>query len=438
MMHPHLGVNVKQLILEDDEDSIVDIYRFFSDIIPLLPKIISLEYNSLPIPYLHLPIFSSDLRSLTSLALWNIKADSFGDFVRFVSFHKQLKELTISECSWERSSVHHYSFGVRWGRDLKKLSFEYCEYRRIFDVLYWLGRRDSPCSIQCLEIKNPQFLEEPVVPFIATHLATQWAPTLEAVFLQLDDDIQKAGDSTEAAVSSLTAYIRFCPNLHTIKLKFDKDTLWVVRQLPDVLSGLVSLRRIAFRFLALAEAESILLGDNENKWATVDKDLGDSAKLRSLEYVEVSCSGVEEKDVLYWWENGKGSSEDTESDSGRESNGEDVEVESIEERYSRAKENLIGKRGKQQKQGISWGVLELEPWGLGHTMIGITHFHRRKKALTDIFPHLSARGVLWCGIGRYSYVLHITASNLSGMKSRDWRPRYCASLFDQDVDLDYD
>ncbi|KAJ3476639.1 hypothetical protein NLI96_g11023 [Meripilus lineatus] len=424
VMHPHLGVNVKQLDLghyDDDADNVdddsTDIYQFFSDIIPLLPKITSLRYNYVPIPYLHLPLFSSGLLSLTSLSLVGIKADSFGDFVRFVSFHKHLKELTMNGCSWERSSVHHYSFGVRWGRDLQKLSFYDCEYQR------------------CLEIKKVEFSEEPVVPFNADHLAIQWATTMKAI--QLDFDSAKADDATEVVVSSLTAYIRFCPNLHTVKLYISGDTLWVLRQLPAVLSGLVSLRCITFWF-GFWKAEVILLGDNEKTWTTLDEDLGDSAKFRSLEYVEVLCGVSGGKELPPGWENDTGSIEDAESNSGREPDGEDAEVECREECSSSAIEKLSGEKGKQ-RQEIPWGaeLTSNDLTSLHHAMDRVAYFHRRQKPLTDIFPRLSKRGVLWCAINRYYPIpplLHITASNLVGVKSPNWRPRYRESMYLQDLD----
>ncbi|KAJ3480954.1 hypothetical protein NLI96_g7990 [Meripilus lineatus] len=414
VMHPHLGVNLEQLCLGDDEDS-TDIYRFFSDVIPLLPKITSLRYEWVPIPYLHLPLFSSGLLSLTSLTLWCIEADSFGDFVRFVSFHKHLKELTIWGCSWKRSSVHHYSFGVRWGRDLQNLSLVSCDYQRVFDILHWLGRSNSPCSIQCLEISSLNLPGKIVVPFIADHLAIQWATTMKAIRLDF------SSDAKEAVFSSLTAYIRFCPNLHTVKLDIPEDTLWVLRQLPGVLSGLVSLRSIVFRLLMI-EAEGILLGDSERAWTALDRDLGDGARFRSLEYVEVSCSRW--KEVPSWWENDTGGSEDGESDSGRELNGEEGGIESPR-----------AEKGKQRK-GIPWGA-ELTSRGLAslhRTMNHVADFHRRQKPLTDIFPRLSERDILWCSIDNAFYALHITASNLVGMKSRNWRPCYCECMFHKPLD----
>ncbi|KAJ3480095.1 hypothetical protein NLI96_g8593 [Meripilus lineatus] len=434
VMYPHLGVNVKQLDLGEWRGDSTDIYRFFSDVIPLLPKITSLRYEWVPIPYLHLPLFSSGLLSLTSLTLRGINADSFGDFVRFVSFHKHLKELTIDECLWERSSVHHYSFGVRWGRDLQKLSLSACEYRQVFDVLHWLGRSNSPCYIQCLEIRDVKFSAETVVPLNVDHLAIQWATTMKAIQLDFDSTIAKAGDATEVVVSSLTAYIRFCPNLHTVKLYISGDTLWVLRQLPAVLSGLVSLRRITFWFGLVEEVEVILLDDNAKTWTTLDEDLGDSAKFRSLEYVEVLCAGSGQKEVPSWWDNDTGSIEDAESNSGREPNGEEGETESREECSSTAIDSLRGEKGKQRR-GIPWGA-ELTSDRLANlrrTMNRVAYFHRRQKPLTDIFPRLSKRGVLWCSIGG-DHVLHVTASNLVGMKSRNWRPRYHKSLFLQALD----
>ncbi|KAJ3480092.1 hypothetical protein NLI96_g8598 [Meripilus lineatus] len=415
VMHPHLGVNLEQLYLGGYEDS-TDIYRFFGDVISLLPNITSLRYISLPIPYLHLPLFSSGLLSLTSLTLSEIKADSFGDFVRFVSFHKHLKELTILGCSWKRSSVHHYSFGMRWGRDLQKLSFYDCEYQR------------------CLHIQSVKYSKEPVVPFIANDLAMRWATTMKAIYLDFDRDIAKAGDAKEAVFSSLTAYIRFCPNLHTVTLDISEYAPWVLQQLPDILSGLASLCRILFRVsVREAGAEDLLLGDNEKAWTTLDENLGDDAKFRNLEYVEVLCGGSGRKGVPSWWENDTGSSEDGESDSGRESEDEGWETESREECNSRTidSESLKGEEAKQ-KQEIPWGA-ELTSYGLTnlHRMMdGVADFHRRKKPLTDIFPRLSKRGVLWCDVSRICYhVLHITASNFVGMKSRNWRPRYRESLY---------
>ncbi|KAJ3476354.1 hypothetical protein NLI96_g11211 [Meripilus lineatus] len=356
VMYPHLGVNVKQLFLRDRRGDSTDIYRFFSDIIPLLPKIISLSYNSLPIPYLHLPLFSSGLLSLTSLTLWRIEANSFGDF--------------------------------------------------------------------CLVIRDPEFYEKPVVPSIADGLAMRWATTMKATYLDFNRGIEKAGDAKEAVVSSLTAYIRFCPNLQTVTLDISEDTLWVLRQLPDVLSGLVSLRRIAFQLLTEVEADVILLGDNAKTWTTLDEDLGDRAKFRSLEYVEVLCRTDEKEKAPSWWENDTGSSEDGESDSGREFDGEDGEVECREE-------NL---RGETCEVEMTYDLAELRPM-----MNRVALFHRHKKSLTDLFPRLSKRGVLWCSIGNhniYRYVLQVTASNLVGMKSHNWRPRYCESLFRKPLEYD--
>ena len=83
----------------------------------------------------------------------------------------------------------------------------------------------------------------------------------------------------------------------------------------------------------------------------------------------------------------------------------------------------------------STGGLDL-PWGLDDTMNLVAYFHRHEKPLTDIFPRLSKRGVLWCGIGSGIYVLQVTASNLVGMKSHNWRPRYCESLFRKPLEYD--
>ncbi|KAJ3480093.1 hypothetical protein NLI96_g8591 [Meripilus lineatus] len=266
---------------------------------------------------------------------------------------------------------------------------------------------------------------------------------MKAIHLHFGKEIEKAEDAKEAVVSSLTAYIRFCPNLHTVKLDIPGDTPWVFRQLPGVLSGLVSLCRIAFRFWTREDAEVILVGDNEKPRTTLDEDLGDGAKFRRLEYVEVLCvsGGFGDRVVPHWWENDPRSSEDEESDIGRGSNGEDGETERREECHSPAIESRRAEEGKQQ--GMPSGV-ELGsntgghlPYDLLCTMDLVADFHRRQKPLTDIFPRLSARGVLWCAINhelRAAFPLRITASNLLGMKSRNWRPRYCESLFDQALD----
>ncbi|KAJ3474875.1 hypothetical protein NLI96_g12207 [Meripilus lineatus] len=242
--------------------------------------------------------------------------------------------------------------------------------------------------------------EGPVVPFNADHLAVQWATTMKAIQLDFDNAIAEEGDAKEAVISSLTAYIQFCPNLHTVKLFIARGTLWVLRQLPGVLSGLVSLRRIAFWLLTEAEADVILLGDNKMAWTTLDKNLGDSAKFRSLEYVEVLCGGSGGEEVPSWWQNDTGSVEDGESDSGRESDGEEGETETREECSSLAIESLRVEKGKQ-RQGLPWGA-ELTSDRLAdlhHTMNEVAYFHRRQKPLTDLFPCLSKRGVLCHEIG---------------------------------------
>ncbi|KAJ3484187.1 hypothetical protein NLI96_g5798 [Meripilus lineatus] len=410
------------------------VYRFLSEVSPLLPKLTSMSYFRLSIPYPHLPLCPSP--SLTSLTLWNIEADSFGDFVCFVSFHEHLKELTIHECSWERSSVRHYSFAMHWGRDLQKLKITYCEYQKVFDILRWLGRSNTSVSVQCLEIENLEFSEQPVVPFVADHLATQWATTMKAISLIFDDEINGVGDAKEAVVFSLTTYIRCCPNLQTVKLQIWYTTLWVLQQIPDVLSGLASLRRIVFQILA--NANIALLGGNEGSWMAVDKNLADVAKFTSLEYVELFCCETRGHKVPDWWENDIGRREDGQSGNGREFDCEDREMGSREECDSEGRGR--GGEGKQQLQGIPWGV-ELSSdrvAGLRATMNGIADFHRRKKRLTDIFPRLSARDVLWCGIqpigGSPYYVLHITPFNLSEMSSPNWCPRHRKSSFYQDFE----
>ncbi|KAJ3484195.1 hypothetical protein NLI96_g5801 [Meripilus lineatus] len=408
------------------------VYRFLSEVSPLLPKLTSMSYCALSIPYPHLPLFPSP--SFTTLRLRDFEADSFGDFVRFISFHEHLKELTIRRCSWERSSVRHHSFAMHWGRDLQKLEVTYCEYQKVFDILRWLGRSNTSVSVQCLEIGDLKFSEQPVVPFIADHLATQWATTMKAISLDLDFHINNAGDAKEAVVFSLTAYIRCCPNLQTVKLRIWDETLWVLRKIADVLSGLASLRRIVFE--VVGNADSVLLGENEGRWMAVDKTLADVAKSRSLEYVELVCCERREYKVPDWWENDSGRREDGQSGNSGELDCEVREMGSREECNSEARER--GEKGKQQQQGIPWGV-ELTSDGLAglrDTMNKVAFFHRRKKRLTDLFPHLSARDALWCGIQPIvpsPYVLHITASDLSEMRSPNWRPRYRKALANQDL-----
>ncbi|KAJ3480096.1 hypothetical protein NLI96_g8594 [Meripilus lineatus] len=229
---------------------------------------------------------------------------------------------------------------------------------------------------------------------------------MKAIRLDLGSAIAKAGDAEEAVVSSLTAYIRFCPNLHTVKLEIANDTLWILRQLPDVLSGLVSPRRIAFWLLTEAEADVTLLGDNAKTWTTLDENLGDRAKFKSLEHVEVLCRTVEKEEVPFWWEIDTGSRGHGESDSGRESDGEDGEVECREE-------NL---RGETCEVEMTYDLANLRP-----TMNRVAMFHRHKKSLTDLFPRLSKRGVLWCGIGNhniYSTGTSIPVDSLSEPQAR--------------------
>ncbi|KAJ3484196.1 hypothetical protein NLI96_g5800 [Meripilus lineatus] len=409
------------------------VYRFLSEVSPLLPKLTSMSYYGLSIPYPHLPLFPSP--SFTSLELWSIEADSFGDFVRFISFHEHLKELTIGACSWERSSVRHHSFAMHWGRDLQKLRVTDCEYQKIFDILRWLGRSNTSVSVQCLEIEDLKFSERPMVPFVADHLATQWATTMKAMSLDLDFQINNAGDAKEAVVFSLIAYIRCCPNLQTVKLEIWDETLWVLRKIADVLSGLASLRRIVFE--VVGNADSVLLGENEGTWMAVDKTLADVAKSRSLEYVELVCRERIDHKVPDWWENDSGRREDGQSGNSGELDCEVREMGSREEWDSEARER--GEEGKQQHQGVPWAV-ELSSKGLAGlhaTMNGVAFFHRRRKRLTDIFPRLSARDVLWCGIEPLrlsAYVLHITPFNLSEMGSPNWRPRYRESSIYQDLE----
>ena len=145
------------------------------------------------------------------------------------------------------------------------------------------------------------------------------------------------------------------------------------------------------------------MGDNEKTWTTLDEDLGDGVKFWSLEYVEVLCVGHRGKEVPPWWENDTGSSKDGRSDSGRESDGEDWETKCREECNSPAIESLRGEKGKQ-REGIPLGVESGSnasgalPDNVRATMDNVADFHRRQKPLTDVFPHLSMRGVLWCAM----------------------------------------
>lgn len=157
----------------------------------------------------------------------------------------------------------------------------------------------------------------------------------------------------------------------------------------------------------------------------MDKYLADAAKFRSLEYVEVSCVLGGDKEAPDWWADDTG---------------------------GRVVRKRRGK-GKQRQQGSPLGVdstidglaADGLPWELRYVMNGVADFHRHKKPynrpppLTKLFPRLSARGILWCGICanayQYRYPLHITPSNLSKMKSFNWRPRHCLSLFMQDLDF---
>lgn len=206
--YPPLVVNAQELSLavsrQSDPDNHAEcVYRFFRDIIPLLQSITSLVYYNIPVPYLHLPFFSSGLKFLTSLELVYIEADSFGDFVRLVSFHKHLKELTICECSFGQPSVHQYSFAPRWGRDLQRLRFHICTYREISDVLCWLGRSNTSCSIRCLEIEYPTVSQQTVAPFVANCLVANWARSLQVVGLAFDNDFDDIGEAKEAVTCML-------------------------------------------------------------------------------------------------------------------------------------------------------------------------------------------------------------------------------------------
>ncbi|KAJ3484198.1 hypothetical protein NLI96_g5802 [Meripilus lineatus] len=169
----------------------------------------------------------------------------------------------------------------------------------------------------------------------------------------------------------------------------------------------------------------------------VDKTLADVAKSRSLEYVELVCRETKEHKVPDWWENDSRRREDGQSGIGRELDCEVRKMGSREECNSEARER--GEEGKQQQQGIPWGG-ELSSDGLAglrDTMNRVAFFHRRKKQLTDIFPLLSARDVLWCGIrylGKSASVLHITPFNLSEMGSPNWCPRYRKSSIYQDLE----
>lgn len=185
-------------------------------------------------------------------------------------------------------------------------------------------------------------------------------------------------------IASLTAYIRCCPNLHTVRLEIWEDTLYVLRQLPGFLSNLVFLRRIVFRFWA--EADVALMDENEEIWTAVDTDLAVVSKFGSLEYVEVMCVHERNKGEANWWVNDTGSREDGQMDSGRESDGEGQETGGGKECNSRG---TIGrwKNGRQQQGVESASNSDNDlPSELRHTMNGVAYFHHHKKALTDSFP----------------------------------------------------
>lgn len=155
--------------------------------------------------------------------------------------------------------------------------------------------------------------------------------------------------------------------------------------MPDLLPALRSLRR--FAFCIGKGIEGVLRGENGELWGNVDRVFKDSGNVLKLEYFEVMWGNT--SDLEIWRQGETRTNGDGESTSGR--------------------------------LGIYVDLLK-------------AHFadYDHKKPLTSIFPHLSARGILWYSLFKRiegvdsRYAMHISPE----VSSPNWSPRYRLSILD--------
>lgn len=218
-------------------------------------------------------------------------------------------------------------------------------------------------------------------------------------------------------------------------------------QVATILTGLTHLRRIALVFDFPADASDVLLGNNEITWTDLDQNLADLTRFGSLQYVEVQCGWKrkEEQDEEDGDE-GNGMDEDDEGWGEDEEMGEEHEWgdEEMDEDDEEAKGEVDLNETEVEAEDLpNFGVPQANPPPsppqaqnnpggpppdmpspeLRNTMDRITDFEHRKKLLINIFPRLSASGILWCGFHHperdIARLVLITADYPRGM---DWAP----------------
>ncbi|KAJ3481335.1 hypothetical protein NLI96_g7729 [Meripilus lineatus] len=381
------------------------IYDFFKKVVPLLPNLTFIQYDGLPTLHPCFYISPPRVPSLTSLSLSGLNATSIGDVLRLISYYKRLKELYITQSggAWGPFSNHHYSFGQRWSCHLQVLSIQRCTVSDIFDLFHWLAQLRTPCSFEHLVLtwgygRHSRDLERAPMRSIPEHIALGWARTLKSLsldFLLEPDDESPLFKSI--LVSRVLPFIKTCSNLHTIRLASNPDRYEILQYLPDVLPSLKSLRRFALRIGR--KFDEVLQGESGERWVALDRVFVDAKKLPKLQYVEVM-----------WPSN------------------------SILRKQERGKTSNTNGDGLNMSDRVSVYVDILKDHFAG--------FHLQKP-LKSIFPHLSARGILWyslfnkaiLGFGGVDsfYALQISPE----ISSPSWRPRYRQSLLDPDLRPDY-
>lgn len=134
---------------------------YFVQVVPLLlPNLDHLEWHSLPVFQTLFHVLSSRFSTISSLALHDLKNQSFAEILRLVNRCHRLRSLRIHDCEWRSPS----SFYPRRYCKLRSFYLDFATPECDSDVLRWLTISKSASALDSLHLVDCQ------IPFHSQYL----------------------------------------------------------------------------------------------------------------------------------------------------------------------------------------------------------------------------------------------------------------------------